>query len=41
MGNGTHWMSLKIENKDCIYFDSYGMLPPNLDKIDWRYLSQN
>ena len=27
-GNGTHWMGLKIENKECIYFDSYGMLPP-------------
>ena len=27
-GNGTHWMALKIENKDCVYFDSYGMLPP-------------
>ena len=23
-GNGTHWMGLKIENVDCIYFDSYG-----------------
>ena len=21
-------MALKIENKECIYFDSYGMLPP-------------
>ena len=28
MGNGTHWMALKIENKDCVYFDSYDMLPP-------------
>ena len=28
MGNGTHWMALKIGNKDCVYFDSYGMLPP-------------
>ena len=27
-GNGTHWMGLKIQNKDCVYFDSYGMLPP-------------
>ena len=27
-GNGTHWMALKIENKDCVYLDSYGMLPP-------------
>ena len=27
-GNGTHWMGLKIENKECVYFDSYGMLPP-------------
>ena len=27
-GNGTNWMALKIENKDCVYFDSYGMLPP-------------
>ena len=28
MGNGTHWMALKIENKNCVYFDSYGTLPP-------------
>ena len=28
MGNGTHWMALKIENKNCVYCDSYGMLPP-------------
>ena len=28
MGNGTHWMALKKENKDCVYFDFYGMLPP-------------
>ena len=27
-GNGTHWMGLKIENKESVYFDSYGMLPP-------------
>ena len=27
-GNGTHWMGLKIGNKDWVYFDSYGMLPP-------------
>ena len=27
-GNGTHWMGLKIENLDCVYFDSYGYLPP-------------
>ena len=27
-GNGTHWMALKIENKNCVYLDSYGMLPP-------------
>ena len=27
-GNGTHWMGLKIENFDCVYFDSYGYLPP-------------
>ena len=27
-GNGTHWLALKIENRDCVYFDSYGMLPP-------------
>ena len=26
-GNGTHWMGLKIQNKECIYFDSYVMLP--------------
>ena len=23
-GNGTHWMGLKIENLNCVYFDSYG-----------------
>ena len=28
MGNGTHWMSLKIQDKNCVYCDSYGMLPP-------------
>ena len=28
MGNGTHWMGLNIENKNCVCFDSYGMLPP-------------
>ena len=28
MGNGTHWMGLKIEDKNCVYYDSYGMLPP-------------
>ena len=27
-GNGTHWMALKIKNKECVYFDSYGFLPP-------------
>ena len=27
-GNGTHRMGLKIQNKDCVYFDSYGILPP-------------
>ena len=28
MGNGTHWMALKIEDVHCVYFDSYGYLPP-------------
>ena len=28
IGNGTHWMGLKIEGKNCVYFDSYGTLPP-------------
>ena len=32
-GNGTHWMGLKIENLDCVYFDSYGYLPPQEHKI--------
>ena len=27
-GNGTHWLALKIVKKHCMYFDSYGMLPP-------------
>ena len=27
-GNGTHWLALKIVEKHCMYFDSYGMLPP-------------
>ena len=27
-GNGTHWMASKIKNKECVYFDSYGYLPP-------------
>ena len=28
MGNGTHWMALKIQDKNCVYCDSYGFLPP-------------
>ena len=27
IGNGTHWMALKIKNKECVYFDSYGNFP--------------
>ena len=27
-GNGAHWLALKIVDKQCMYFDSYGMLPP-------------
>ena len=27
IGNGNHWLGLKIENRDCAYFDSYGILP--------------
>ena len=45
-GNGTHWMALKIENKDCVYFDSYGMLPPEeiitfCKRISKSHLSYN
>ena len=25
MGNGTHWISLKIENNDCVYLHLYGV----------------
>ena len=28
IGNGSHWMGLKIEEANCIYCDSYGYLPP-------------
>jgi hypothetical protein len=27
-GNGTHWMSLGIHNKQCFYQDSFGIIPP-------------
>jgi hypothetical protein len=27
-GNGTHWMSMKISNKQCFYQDSFGVAPP-------------
>ena len=27
-GNGTHWVALRIEDFNCVYFDSYGYLPP-------------
>ena len=27
-GNGTHWMALRTEDFDYVYFDSYGYLPP-------------
>ena len=27
-GNGTHWMALKIENKNCVYLDSYVCFRP-------------
>jgi hypothetical protein len=27
-GNGTHWMSMKISNKQCFYQDSFGIAPP-------------
>ena len=45
-GNGTHWLSLKIENRDCVYFDSYGMLPPEeiisfCKRIQKSHLSYN
>ena len=45
-GNGTHWLALKIENRDCAYFDSYGMLPPEeiisfCKRIQKSHLSYN
>jgi hypothetical protein len=26
--SGTHWVLLFIKNKECIYFDSFGLTPP-------------
>ena len=45
-GNGTHWMALKIKNKQCVYFDSYGYLPPKeiitfCKRIKGSHLSYN
>ena len=44
--NGTHCLALKIENRDCAYFDSYGMLPPKeiisfCKRIQKSHLSNN
>ena len=27
-GDGTHWTCLYSKNEKCLYFDSYGFLPP-------------
>jgi hypothetical protein len=27
-GNGTHWLSAKIDGKNCFYMDSFGIIPP-------------
>jgi hypothetical protein len=27
-GSGTHWMSMKVSNKQCFYQDSFGIIPP-------------
>ncbi len=27
-GNGTHWLSSKIDGKNCFYQDSFGIIPP-------------
>jgi hypothetical protein len=27
-GNGTHWLSIKIDGKNCFYQDSFGIIPP-------------
>jgi len=27
-GNGTHWLSLFVRNKQCFYQDSFGIIPP-------------
>jgi hypothetical protein len=27
-GDGTHWLSLIIRDKDCFYQDSFGIIPP-------------
>jgi len=27
-GNGTHWILAVIKNKNCFYFDPFGILPP-------------
>ena len=46
MGNGTHWMALKIQYKNCVYCDSYCMLPPEeiisfCKRIQKSHLSYN
>jgi hypothetical protein len=27
-GNGSHWLSMKVSNKQCFYQDSFGIIPP-------------
>lgn len=38
-GTGTHWTAYSKNNKNIIYFDSYGNLPPPLELI--RYFKSN
>ena len=27
-GNGTHWVTFKNNEKECFYYDSFGVYPP-------------
>ena len=37
-GNGTHWTALFVQNKQVIYFDSFGFAPPELVKMFARQI---
>lgn len=39
IGPGTHWTAYTKQNKDVVYFDSYGNLAPPLELI--KYFNSN